>query len=117
MAENGDGSLEVAHLDYESDESEGVQAEDHGKEDGIGSAEDDSMEVEASPSSGRAALVSRTVGEDQLDIDVQKCLTSIESVRMCPGNQYVLTPPLPASQRGQLWPLISLLPLKPLHIF
>ena len=79
-SENGDESLEVVHQGVEANKSEGMGAEDYWSEDE--GTEGDSMEVEASPSSGRAVFGLQTDGADQLDKDLEKCLASINSVRM-----------------------------------
>lgn len=82
----GDGSLEVAHQDAEADKSEAMEVEDHGME--AEGAAGVSMAMEASPSSGRAELGLQTGGAEQLEKDLEKCLASINSVRiMCPGKR------------------------------
>ena len=76
----GDRSLEGAHQDAEADKSEAMEVEDHGME--AEGAAGVSMEMAASPSSGRAELGLQTGGADQLEKDLEKCLVSINSVRM-----------------------------------
>ena len=76
----GDRSLEGAHQDAEVDKSEAMEVEDHGME--AEGAAGVSMEMEASPSSGRAELGLQTGGTEQLEKDLEKCLVSINSVRM-----------------------------------